>query len=330
MKSLRVLNGLHAGACQALAPGRYRIAAGGAEAPPEQGDAPGVDALGITLLDWVGSPLLLHVTAGGPVQATTAVDMQSEPVPSCWPDHQPRRFGELVLCIGDDAASWPRDADLLALMAFHPVVPKLPRSTRPGAWGARAGMLGAGVLVTLGAFYGRAGTAAPEPPTARPDVVAHLLTQGLAGRGLDELQVTRERQDVVLSGLVQNAREAQLVRLAVAVVEQSTGMPIVSQWEVADDVASTIVAALRAPGVHARYAGAGRFRVEGVVADPVGLSATGGALAKDLGSNVKGIDFALLRRQKSSPFSSAVASGELRYSERPDGAKVFPALSERL
>lgn len=319
MKALRVLAGVHAGAGLSLAPGRYRIAGTPTEPTIDQAEIP------VTLIDWSTLPLVLISAADGPLLAEAPTDSASTTSGTvAWPDFEVRRFGDVVLCIAEADAHWPGDAELLArLNDASPSRPAERVARLATSWGIRAGFIGAGLLVAVGALYGRSDGAPLQPAPLRPDFGAELLSRSLADRGLHELTVNVQRVEIVLSGLVRNADEAQTVRFAMADIEQRTGVPVAAHWEIADDIASTIEAALRQPGVHARYTGAGRFLVEGIVPDPGVLSASGAPLAKDLGANVKGIDFALERKTNAILFSSAIAADGLRYTERLDGAKVF-------
>jgi type III secretion protein D len=94
-------------------------------------------------------------------------------------------------------------------------------------------------------------------------------------------------------------------------------------WEVADVIATTIESALRVPGLHAAYLGGGRFAVSGTVPDPAQVLGAAPQLRKDLGANVRAIEFELSRIRTTAAFSAAVSADALHYSERPDGAKVF-------
>ncbi|QHJ00002.1 hypothetical protein GT347_19660 [Xylophilus rhododendri] len=314
--SLRVLLGLHAGASLPLVPGRYRIGA-------EEADADTADR-SVVLLDWTLPPLTIEVDAAGAVSLAAQEGEADSAVPQAWPELQARRFGEVVLCVGDSDGAWPSDAELLDCLQPGPVMARAVPAARPASWGMRAGLLGAGLLAAVTGLYGRSSGPPPHtPPPARPEYGAQLLQQDLARRGLDELTVRPARDAVVLSGLVRDADQGRTVHTVVSELERSTGVAVLGQWEVADDIASTIEAALRQPGVNARYLGGGRFQVEGIVADPARLRAAGAPLVKDLGMNVKGIDFALERKARPSAFSAAIAADALRYAERPDGAKVF-------
>ena len=320
MKTLRVLTGLHAGASLDLAAGRHRV--GAQEGPADEIPAAGTSD--IVLFDWTASPLLLDIGADGTVTPVPPAQADAqETLSPAWPDMQPRRFGNVVLCIGASDARWVSDADLLAELDEPAAQPMRKSVPGPSAWGARVGVLGAGLLVAVGALYGRAGSAAPEPPAPRPDHCVERLSRALAHEGLLELQVRRGKHEVLLSGLVRDNAQGRAVRIAVTDAESSTGVSVAQTWEVADDIAATIETALRSPGVHGRYLGAGRFQVEGRSADPQRVGQAVGQLQNDLGPNVKAIDLSIERIQVANPFSVAIAVGDLRYSERPDGAKVF-------
>ncbi|WPB57934.1 hypothetical protein [Xylophilus sp. GOD-11R] len=324
MKTLRVLAGLHAGARLALAPGLYRV---GSSAISDALSTP--DATPIELLDWTEPMLSIAVDAAGRVIVLPSGDeatgqASQAAAGDAWADLVPRRFGDVVLCVGASDQPWPDDAQLVALLNKPVVGESSAPATRRASWGMRAGFIGAGLLAAVSALYGRSDAPTHQTPPARPEQAAQLLKQSLESRGFKELQVREERDAVILAGLVPDANAGRSVRSATLEVERTSGVPVVMQWEVADDIASTIEAALRLPGVHARYVGAGRFEIEGIVADPAAVRESAGPLTKDLGANVKGINFSLERRHRAAaPFSSAIVADALRYSERPDGAKVF-------
>lgn len=318
MKALRVISGLHAGAWLPLGPGRYRIDSG------EQA-AQDPDSL-LRLYDWTAAPLLLVVDAQDTISTTHAAQALvpgASEVGEVWAELQPRRYGEVVLCTGDTERPWPSDEQLLAMLRAPAPDARPSALAWMRSWSARAVVVGAGLLVAVGALYG-AGTGSPPtlaPP--QPALGAQWLSRSLANQNLHELEVRQDHREVVLSGLVRNAQQGQAVRMAVADVQRSTGVAVIESWEVADEIASTIESALRAPGLQAHYLGAGRFEVVGRVADPAQLQHAAPQLQKDLGANVRGIDFSLERIQTAHPFSTAMVADALQYSERPDGAKVF-------
>ncbi|MCZ2498197.1 hypothetical protein GN316_15635 [Xylophilus sp. Kf1] len=338
MKLLRVIAGLHAGACLTLAPGRYRIDDGAHPASrrselsdpaqaTEAAESAVVQDAGsrLRLYDWTTAPLVLVVDGQGEIAAfhstaSTEPDAAMQAAP--WPDLQPRRYGEVVLCSGDADRPWPSDAHLLGMLRVQasngPAGPGWVRS-----WSARAVGVGTGLLVAVGALYGRSTGSPPVLPPPQPALGAQWLSRSLQSQGLHELEVRHDRRDVSLSGLVRDARQGQAVRMAVADVHHDTGIPVVESWQVAEEVASTIESALRAPGVHVRYLGTGRFEVAGTVADPAQLRNAAPQLQKDLGPNVRDIEFVLERIPKEALFSAAIAADALHYTQRPDGAKVF-------
>ena len=321
MKALRVVHGLHAGAWITLTPGSYCIGSGPGDPPPATRSATAraeAGAVPIQLYDWTGPPLRLQVDAEGRITA------EGPEGAAAWPDFQPRRHGEVVLCTGDADAAWPDDASLMA--ALHAADGAGGRRALAGwlrSWGARGLVVGAGLLVAVGALYGQSGGGGQASPAPQPALGAQWLSRNLAARGLDELQVRQDRSEVLLSGLVHDARQGQAVRLAVADAERQTGVAVNQSWEVADVIAATIESALRVPGLHASYLGAGRFAVSGTVPDPVQVLEAAPQLRKDLGANVRAIEFELARIRTTAAFSAAVAADALHYSERPDGAKVF-------
>jgi len=318
MKTLRVVAGLHGGACLPLPPGRYRIGRGQTDETAGEGS--------LNLYDWTAPPLALVVDEAGIRCGVGPVDPSADdtmPEAEAWPELQPRRFGEVVLCIGDSERPWPTDAQLLRMLVT-PGTAGGP-STRAGthSWAIRGTVVGAGLLVAVGALYGAATGSPPKLPPPEPALGAQWLSRSLLSQGLHELQVLQNRRVVSLSGLVSNAQQGRAVRVAVADVQRSTGISVLESWEVADEIASTIEGALRAPGLKAHYLGAGRFEVLGTVADPQQLQHAAPQLQKDLGANVRSIEFSLEPIRSTPPFSVAMSADALQYSERPDGAKVF-------
>ena len=305
MKALRVIAGLHAGAWLPLAPGRYRIDRGETDGPATDGT--------LNLYDWTAPALVLVVDGRGVASETG----------EAWPELQPRRFGEVVLCTGDADQPWPTDAQLLQML-MAPEASGGPSATeRMRSLSIRGAVVGAGLLVAVGALYGAATGNPPKLPPPEPALGAQWLSRSLLSQGLNELQVLQNRRVVSLGGLVSNAQQGRAVRLAVAEVQRSTGIAVLESWEVADEIAATIESALRAPGLKAHYLGAGRFEVLGKVADPALLEHAAPQLQRDLGANVRGIEFSLESIRTTPPFSVAMAADALQYSERPDGAKVF-------
>jgi len=327
MTAFHVLTGLHAGASLSLAPGRYRVSG---EAESNGADRTSAVAR-ITLFDWSSAPLNFQVDGHGMVMICSQEDVSELAFADAWPMRQTRCFGTVTLCLQPDGGSGetedsPRSLSgrsfSSAATVRKPAAAASSTARASSSWGTRAGFVGAGLLVAVSALYGHTGTPPPEL-RAQSGFDCEWLEQNLATRGLHELRVEKENDAIVVSGLVRNVAEGQSARIAAAEFLRSSAGPIVARWEVADVIASTIETALRHPGVHAVYDGDGRFSVQGLVADPEAFRSAAEPLRKDLGPNVRNLEFAVHAAHRPVPVNAAIAAGALHYSERTDGAKVF-------
>jgi type III secretion protein D len=111
MKQLRVLTGRHAGTQLMLSASMYRIDSS------EQAD--------IQLTDWQSEPLVLELQETDSVVTVTftsqAADESQPAARELLADFVPKRFGDVVLCVGPMHAQWPSDVELLELL-MRPVV----------------------------------------------------------------------------------------------------------------------------------------------------------------------------------------------------------------
>lgn len=332
MTILCVLSGLHAGASLSLGQGRYRISS----EPTIKTHDPTPTVIGITLVDWTDAPFEFQTDSQGVVLVGRDLRNAQAALTVKWLLEQKKSFGAVTLCLRDGEVKG-LDGDMQAtssgyLTTFvaagnHTTFDHSPRGRVIKSWGARACIVGTGLLVAVSALYGHARSFQAQPPD-KAGFDCEWFTDNLQTRGLHELKVQKENDVVVLSGLVNNAAQGQSARSATIEFLRGSHASVVARWEVADEIASTIRTALRQPGINAVYEGQGRFRVEGSVNDPQAFQGIAAPLLKDLGPNVKGLDFLLRTVEHAVPVNAAIVAGPLHYSERHDGAKVFSRNTE--
>ncbi|MBP7565028.1 MAG: hypothetical protein KA795_03385 [Burkholderiaceae bacterium] len=348
-KQLRVLTGLHASASLQLPPGRYRLMAEEVDPADEAEEADTAQPL--NFLDWSGPPCLLELRAAtaGTASAARAHAFlctdgdDSTTDAQAWDDFDPRRLGGLVICLGDADALWPADEALLARITGTPVVTaaipnaapsapetlqaatlpaSAPRMARLPVLRARhaAAGLGVGLLLAVSTLFGGSGpqqavTRQPSIPMAAPDLERTLHDHGLAG-----LRVQQDERGLIVTGLLADAAEDAVAQRLLAPLR---GPAVRLQWAVAEDLAATIDAALRAPQVRTRHLGQGRFVAEGQADSPERVRASAEQLRRDIGPALQELTVNVTAIRRTPPVTSAVAAGDLRYDERRDGTKRF-------
>jgi len=330
MKNLRILTGMHAGANLRLNSGIYEITRfrTDEEAHMQHGAVPITSPKEIQLVDWDDATLQLTISDVGIATYSLVGKTDGHLTQTPWIDFDVHRWGEVAICLGDANEPWPSDADLLQRFNGEQPANSVPSDeshveVKRKFWVARAGVLGVGLLITLGALYGRTGIAAPEPSDTRPRSATATLVGMLAQDDLAELKIVGNDKGIDVSGLVVDATVGRRVRGAVDNIETKFGFSIGQSWQVASDISATIEAALRMPSVHARYLGEGRFEIYGVAKDLQLISSAADQLKNDLGSNVREIEVNVAPVVIVAPFSVAMSSPGVRYSQRPDGAKLF-------
>lgn len=321
MKVLRILTGTHAGARMALTEGTWRVQRLDPSSESWQADE-------IALMDWHGEPLTLRV---GP---TGWVCMDAHEGEHAWPDFDVRRFGDVVLCVGDDSAIWPSDANLLAslspsntMMATAAAVPtNMTRSMTPQLVlrnvlvVAVAGML---LLPMVLVVFGPKNIQAAQTPQKEARIATHLtkVKQALQAEKLKGLDVRVEQGRLFVEGLVSDAAEDALARKTLQPFDR---VWVISAWQTASQLGDTMTTALNEPGVHVRHVGGGHFVVEGIAEYPEGVRAKTIKLKNDFPNNVRSLDVRVQTKASAEPkLSAMLEAGGLRYVVRPDGSKSF-------
>jgi len=322
MKLLRILTGLHAGAQLRLARQRY-VLGGDAQAD-------------IVLTDWRQDPVCLTVTDSGQVivspPGADTPPVADEAGDNVIEDLAPRRFGDIVICVGPIDAQWPSDVRLMESLVLPPPQPPRRRKPQPADDPApvrvrppksrRALIVGTGAVavVMFGMFVSVIGpgrhneAVAAEPLQVK---VAHALqaanVSGVSVR-------TAPDGSVSVEGMVFDGAEASRLRNALV---PFVGERLAHRYASASDVAQSIGDALANPGLSVRYRGDGEFIVTGASMD---LNAVRGKLhriATDLGQQVARITLAAseLPPAQTLPTNALMSSGNMQYVQTRDGTK---------
>jgi type III secretion protein D len=320
MKQLRILTGFHAGAMLQLVPGRHRVH-GGADAD-------------IRLTDWTGADVTLDVDPSGVVRAVTraevpageaadaAVAVADETV--ILVDFVPMRFGDTILCVGPDDTPWPSDLDLLSTLLTGPANAQADagRRKRRRYYGALAACvalgIAAGVVVLL--------TTAPDSEAALrhgADYRTTRIQEALSAAHMNELQVRSVGNTSVVTGMVANLSDDQLVR---STLEKIASKDIVRSYDVAQNAVHSIEDSLGIAGVRVTYLGNGAFAITGTVDSKDALDKAVTRVRADLDSNIRRLVVQAVENPGhaapvTGQYSEIVSSDTVQYTQTPDGIK---------
>ena len=279
MKQLRILTGRHAGARLRLTHQRYTLGAG--------------NDTDVQISDWKHTPVVLMIDECSDVirMAIEADDAQAGRA-TALEDFVPRRFGDIVLCVGSgDDNAWPGDVELLQ------------RLMRPARNRAQAGA-----------------------PSGRPPLQVRVAG-ALAREGLNGLSAEAAGDaKVVVSGLVNSHRE---IERAHAVLREFGETAVVNRYASADDLTRSISDALADASLNVRYEGSGVFLVQGAVRDVDALHSIVGRIGSDIGPLVKRIDIDVkeLPPAERAHLDAMLMSPDLQYVQTPDGTKHLVVVS---
>ncbi|HEX6703342.1 MAG TPA: hypothetical protein VF169_01175 [Albitalea sp.] len=311
MKQLRILTGRHAGA-------RLRLTR-------QQSTLGNTAEADVQITDWKHPPVALTIDeasnmirmttgsagAGGAARATTLDDFV------------PRRFGDIVMCVGpDDGAAWPSDVELLSRMLGPKRRAQGKRRIGPMAI---AGSIACTAL--LAAFVSLVLQSVNKAEAKVPRVPLQVrVAAELARMGLNEVGARDAGPKVIVEGLVDGS--ADLARMHSALQQFGQGS-IIHKVVSASDIAQSISDALANPALHVKYGGRGVFRVEGSVVDVERLRGAAQRIAGDLGSVVKRIDVAVteLPPPQLVQVDAMLVDDELRYVQTRDGTKHLIVVS---
>jgi type III secretion protein D len=335
MKQLRILTGEHSGARVML---RHGTSSVGQD-----------DEADFRILDWSEPTLMLIQEEGQDVISSMLDGNIDEAAASAqpWYDYSPRKFGNVILCLGaEDDNLWPSDLDLLSNLLSpanqapdthneaesdlgpetrlapeiepkelaHPATTKRNLLTASGSVAVAAMLGGFSFVLTQGLNKAQAHVNT-QPLQAR---VARALIQA----GLGTLDARSLGQKVAVEGLVAEPTDLIKVRSALYGFDSDT---VVQRYAAADDVAQAITDALSSATakVHTRYTGRGTFVVEGSAADPEGLRAAAVRVKNDIGPLVKSIDLSVTTMAPAQQvrIDAMLLSNDLRYVQTRDGTK---------
>ncbi|MCA8023435.1 secretion protein [Burkholderia metallica] len=309
MKQLRILTGFHAGAMLQLAPGLHRVHAD-------------TDA-DIRLTDWSTAEVTLDVDTSGVVLALThadnSEDAAADPEKLILVDFVPMRFGETILCVGPDDVPWPSDLDLLSTLLIQPV--NTEQHKRSHYYGALAACVAVGIVMGTVVLL----TTAPDSEAALrrgADSRATRIHDALVAAHMTELQVRTVGNTSVVTGMVANLADDQLVRSTLARIASKD---IVRSYDVAQNAIHSIEDSLGIAGVRVKYLGNGEFAIIGTVDNKEELDKAVTRVRADLDSNIRRLVVQAVENPghatTTEQYSEIVESDAVQYTQTPDGIK---------
>lgn len=330
MKQLRVLTGRHAGTDLLLSSSTYRISA--------DSDAD------IQITDWTGEPLALEITSSDEDMSTASITVGNTGIAEAFMDFLPRKFAEIVLCIGPaDAATWPSDFELmrgLLTPAPEPVVvsavmaeevPEERVVAAPVRRPLRRWLLwgGASAVLVLGgvfvAIVSKASREAEQRVAAKPSVLA-LAQRAIERSGATGVAARSDGDGVSVEGLLATPNDAARLRNALSELPAGT---VKHRYAAASDLAESISEALAAPGIRVSYLSRGDFLVEGQAVNAGGLQTAADRLVNDLAPLVHSIHVAVedLPPPQKMPTGAMLQTAGMEYVQTRDGTKHISLLT---
>jgi type III secretion protein D len=330
MKQLRVLTGRHAGAQLRLTAPSYRIAA------DEQAD--------IQIVDWPSEPLVLDIREEGQLvaialesaDAAAAAGPGAEALKAAgrlFEDFIPRRFGDVVLCVGPEEGEWPSDMLLLErLMKPAPAqaqTAEMPQTAQTGQKARGPGLFVAACVVTallVGGYTlvvsSNATAAKVRTPT---EPLLARVREAVFPAAPPGLRVAALGDRVLVEGLLASSAEVAAVRELLA---RFPAEQIEHRYAAASDVAQSISDALSSPELAVAYRGRGVFAITGRTTQPDKLRQAASRIAADLAPLVSSIDVVAAEAQAPDrvPVEAMLSSDGLQYVQTRDGAKHLSLL----
>jgi type III secretion protein D len=259
-------------------------------------------------------------------------------------DFKPRRFGHVVLCVGEADAHWPSDIELLETLLAPapststslatldaPIESHLPMEPSAGVF-ARRGIHAAAVVGIALMAIGCAGIALPavlhprgKTPQGAGVPLANVATLQRVLDRLHEPDITVTPMGAGFSvvGIVRDSTRDAPVRTALEAVAPGR---IAWRLGCADRIARDLQESLHEPTLKVSYLGHREFAVTGVARNAATVRETLTRMSADLAPMVTRIDpqFAL-NDTIAAPTNveSALAVDSLQYVEASDGTKQF-------
>ena len=291
----------------------------------------------IQLTDWQTESLVLELQEEDSV-VTVAFTSQfaNEPQSAArelLEDFMPKRFGDVVLCVGPRHAPWPTDVELLERL-MRPVVKAVAaveavkESSAARRYGRVLAVCVAATLAVAGAF---AAVVSRNADAAKARVVPEALVgqvyRAVSASALANLSVRPLGERVVVEGVLASSAEVVALRQVLA---RFPAERIEHQYAAAPDIAQGISDALGLPGLSVAYRGQGSFVVTGqaMYLDKVREAAS--RIATDLAPLVRGIDVAAVEAPAPDrvPVGAMLTSDGLQYVQTRDGVKHLSLLPD--
>ncbi|MDO3563272.1 HrpD5 family protein [Ralstonia pseudosolanacearum] len=318
-KHIRVLTGRHAGASLDLLPGDWTVDS--------------ADTAAVRISDWTDAPLQLQVGI------ETGVLHVDDEAAAPWPDLEPRRFGEIVLCVGPAGEPWPSDLELLQrLLAPPPPVvvpaadtvtadasPTAPPAHRPRAHAGWMGVAAVALLTPCALLLAstREAQNAPQAPAVAPIPLIERVRTALSQHNIDGLNIEQRDGEITVHGMAPTAMESLSVQRDLRNVSPRVRVDMPAAPEVVENLRES----MQEPGLSISYLGDNRFSVSGAAQQPDRVRAVVDRVRGDLGVNVKDIALNVRRANQDGKLdaNSVLSVDELHYVESPDGTKRFLA-----
>jgi len=315
MKQLRVLTGRHAGMDLVLNASTYRIF-----------DDPDAD---IQIADWNEQTLDLTLSEDEHGMSTATYRLGPDSVVHAMADLVPRRFGDIVLCLGSAIGpAWPSDVELLGRVLTPPVSSTrtagssaLPRSRQWAVWSLSVAVLAVGAaFVTVVSGSSRAASQVDQPS------VLVRAQNAIERIGVPGLTVRVDGDGVLVEGLVATPNECAMVRAALSDLPPGA---VRHRYAAASEVAQSIAEALSAPGIRVAHVAGGEFLVDGAAVGADGLQTAADRLVNDLAPLVRTIRVAVtdLPPPQRAPTGAMLHVAGMEYVQTRDGTKHISLLA---
>lgn len=319
MKQLRILTGHHAGTDVRLEPSTLRI---GADAEAD-----------LQITDWTAEPLTLtiarNIARDEDDMYTATFTVNDHQAAQTLEDFVPRRFAEVVLCIGSALReAWPSDLALMQAL-LHPVPAAQPRPAPEAAEPVWRGWLIAGSTAAAAAIGGAfylvvSGAAQNAEQRAQPSMLARAQ-QAIDRSRVSGVMASRSPDGVVIQGLLPSAGDVS--RLRAELVDLPPGA-VQHRYAAAADIAQGISEALAAPGLNVRHLSGGDFIVEGEAVRAAALQPAADRLVNDLAPWVRSIRVSVkdLPPPPRMPTAAMLQVSGMEYVQTRDGTKHVSVL----
>jgi len=313
-KQLRVLTGVHAGARLELTFGILRI---GREAHAD-----------IQISDWTDAATDLDYRSDGIITLGAAGTGPTAPPLYDW---IPRRYHDIVLCVGPADEVWPADLALLQRMLASPpdrnLPPPGPAVSRSRASVVRLSVVAATAAALCGTAVLAVSSRTPKGPPPNSQAGRWLTTDRILAqlKPLD-LHPSHQGDHILVAGMVPTVKDAD------AATEALRGVPgaaIETHITAADTIVDDLHASLGEPGLTVNYLGDGGFRIAGVTSHIDHVQSTVERIRADYGTVIKRVAVDVKEQGATvDNASSTLTDGSIHYVELADGTKNFATVNQ--